>query len=233
MFKFTFMKKYCLFIWIVFIGVYLNGQTVSLGFGLFNTNQEVFKNGKHFQIDAGFRVSKYLTCSFNYSQGTCADIINFYPMYRVYSWSNPTIDTFYNVTETNKFSFKTYLLKAKFYCNPKNKLNVFISPILGLSKLTETKIYRSQVYNETDIYPVDEPLYISTGFEVGLEFPLNKRKNILLNVSGSYLYIFSDRSVTDVYNPSFTWHDTQYNSLQLNLRYEFSKKFTNPKRKKV
>lgn len=233
MFRFAIMKKYYLILWFTFIGIYLKGQTVSIGYGLFHTNQDVFKKGQHFQIDAGLRVSKFLTCSFNYSQGTSADIVNFYPMYRVYySWFNTDVDTFYNVKETNKYSFRTYLFKARFYCNTKNRLNVFITPIFGLSKLTETKIFRSQLYNETDIYPVDAPLYISNGLEVGLEFPLNKRKNILLNVSSSYLYIFSNRPVTDVYNPSFTWFDTQYNSLQLNIRYEFSKKFTNPKDRK-
>lgn len=223
------MKKYYLLACLAIFGCYLNAQTVSAGCGLFNTNQEVFKNGKQFQIDAGVRFSKILACNIYYSKGTTADIINFYPMLRIYSFNRPNTDTFYNVTETNKFSFKTYLFRARFYCNPKNKLNLFITPIVGFSKLTETKMYKSQDYNKTEKYPVDDFPFISTGLEIGLEFPLTKRKNIFLNVSNSFLYVFSQQLITDVYNPSFTWQNTRCNSFQINLRYEFSRKFTNPK----
>ncbi len=222
------MKKYYLLIWLTFIGYYLKAQTVSVGSGLFNTNQDVFKKGKQFQIDAGVRLSKKLLCNIHYSKGFTANIINYYPLLQIYSFNRPNIDTFYNVTETNKFSFKTYLFKARFFCNPKNKLNFFITPIVGFSKLTETKIYESQHYNTTERYPVDDFPYISTGIEIGLEFPLTKRKNILLNVSNSLLYIFSKNLITDVYNPSFNRQNTRYNSLQINLRYEFSRKFTTP-----
>ena len=226
------MKKYYLLSWLIIFGYYLNAQTVSVGGGLFNTNQEVFKNGKQFQIDAGVRLSKILACNVYYSKGTSADIINFHPVLRIYSFNRPNTDTFYNVTETNKFSFKTYLFKARFYFNPKNKLNFFITPIVGFSKLTETKTYKSQDYNTTEKYPVNNLPYISTGLEIGLEFPLTKRKNILLNVSNSFLYIFSQDLITDVYNPSFNQLNTHYNLLQFNLRYEFSKKFTTPIAKK-
>lgn len=221
-------KKQIILIFLL-IKLTLQSQTIDVGFGLFITNQKEFKNGKQFQMSVGKRFSKLFSLSIQLTSGSSKDIVNFYPTYRKYSFNRPNTDTFYNVTETNRFTFKTFLLKSRFYINPNNKLNLFVTPILGVSQLKETKKYKSSNYNTIEKYPLAGSILISNGVEIGLEYPLNKRKSLLLNCSNNFLYIFSKQLLTDVYNPNFNNKNTRYHSIQINLRYEFSKKFINPK----
>jgi len=222
------MRKYSLAFCLIILGYYLKAQTVGAGFGFFNTNQEVFKNGKNIQIDAGLRFSKFVSFNICYSYNIIPDVIKFHPKVIRYYYDSQmsgtfyNTDTFYNVTETRKFSFQTYLFKARFYCNPKNKLNLFITPILGFSKLTETIKRSGQDYNSSQKYPVGGNIYGSIGMEIGLEFPLNRRKNIFINVSNTFLDISTDDLNTDVHNPEFNSQNTKYNSFQISFRYEFS-----------
>jgi len=233
---FEIMIKYSLAFCLIILGFYLKAQTVSAGFGRFNTNQEVFRSGNNIQIDAGLRFSKFVSFNISYSNNIIPDVIKFHPKVIRYYYDSQmsgtfyNSDTFYNVTETRKFSFQTYLFKARFYCNPKNKLNLFISPIVGFSKLTETINRSGQDYNNSSQkYPLVGFINSSAGMEIGLEFPLTRRKNIFINVSNTFLYISTDQLLTDVYNPEFNSQNTKYNSFQISFRYEFSKKFTTPK----
>lgn len=226
--KNTMKKKYLVVLSFILV-LSLKSQTFNTGLGYFNTNQDVFQKGKQFQISVGKRFTKLVSFNMQYSFGNSANITYFYPIYVKYDFNRPNSDTFYNVTETNKFSFNTYLLKVRFYLNSKNKLNLFYTPIIGVSKLTETKKYVSQEYNTTKKYPISGSISFSAGSEFGLEYPLNKKKNILLNISNSFLFIYSKNLITDVYNPSFNIKNTLYNCIQINIRYEFSKQFLNLK----
>ena len=118
--------------------IHAKAQTISAGYGFFDTNQEVFKKGQKFEFEAGNRLSKIVLCNLYYSHGIVPEIKNFYPMFIIYSFDSPTIDTFYNVHEVNKYKMETFLFKARFYTNPSNKLSIFITPLVGFTKLSET-----------------------------------------------------------------------------------------------
>ena len=197
-------------------------QTISVGGGLFTSNHDVFKKGRQIQFELGKKISKTVLLSCSYSYGRSPNNKEFHPIYFLSSFLQPPSDTFFNVNEVNKYSVETYLVKTRILLNANQDLNVFITPILGISMLSEAITYRSADYNNNVEY---KEWYPTLGLEAGLERHLNKSKTVFASTSYCLLKIYSEDSWTDVYNPSFMSQNTFYCSLQIRLRFQFSEKF--------
>ncbi len=190
------------------------GQTISTGYGFYRTNQYQFDNGYQYHFEIEQRLGKHFAFSLALIKGYSNDINT--------NHDTLTVQQFLlkNINKIGHYHMKSILFKPIFYSDTITKANLFFSPMIGITNLTEEIKYKNKDYNHTFSYTTNSVTY---GIEVGYKFPIGKKNNFFMSTSFTALRMSVDRFERVGYSPSFAKSNTFYYSMQMQMSWDLKR----------